>query len=158
MYTAQLLARQPGGVTRVFAKSVAALLSPAIDLASRGARGLLSHYSENSLGPPPIALHDTFQLGPSVRRHAEAVDDDVADLVHAVARAQPPIDPDRMKRAVSRPSSGFAGELAGDDCPVRLGPATDRPQTAAVIGVLQQPLTIGEHDEIFEQPEEFLLL
>ena len=58
-----------------FAESVAALLSPAIDLASRGARGLLSHYSENSLGPSTIALHDTFQLGPPVRRHAEAIDE-----------------------------------------------------------------------------------
>src|SRR6516164_5563297 len=90
---------------------------------------------------------------------AEIDDTDVADLVHAVARAQAPIDPDRMKRrAVSRPSAGFAGELAGDDCPIRLGPATDRPQTTAAIGVLQQPLTIGEHDEILEQPEELLLL
>jgi hypothetical protein len=47
------------------------------------------------LGPPSIALHHTFQLGPSVRRHAEAIDADVADLVHAVARAQAPIDLDR---------------------------------------------------------------
>jgi len=126
---------------------------------SRGACGLLSHYSENSLGAPPIALHDTFQLGPPARAHAEAIDDDVADLVHAVAPAQAPIDPDRMsRRAAFRPSAGFAGELAGDDCPIRLGPATDSPQTTAAFGVLQQPLTIGEHDEILEQPKKFLLL
>ena len=129
-----------GGVTRVFAGSVTALLF-AIDLASRGACGLLSPYSENTLGAPAIALHDTFELGSPVHRHAEAIDDHVADLVHAVARDQPPIDPDRMtRRAVSRPSADFAGELAGDDYPIRLGPATDRPQTTAAIGALQQPL------------------
>jgi hypothetical protein len=65
-------------------------------------------------------LHDTFHLGPPVRRHAEAIDDAddaVSDLVHAVACAQAPIDPDRMKRlAVSRSKAAFAGELAGDDC------------------------------------------
>jgi hypothetical protein len=67
------------------------------DLASRDACALLSHYSENSLGAPAITLHDTFQLGQPVRRHAETIDDDVADLVDAVARAQAPIDSDRLK-------------------------------------------------------------
>ena len=144
---------------RVFAESVTASLSPGIDLASRGACGLLSHYGENSLGSPTIALHHTFQLGPPVRRHAEAIDDDVADLVRAVVRTQAPIDSDRLKhRAVSSPRAGFTSELAGDNYPIRLRPADDRPQTTAAIGVLQQSFTIGDHDEILEQPEEFLLL
>jgi hypothetical protein len=110
------------------------------DLMSRTARGLLPHDGENSLGPPAIALHHAFQLGPPVRRHAEAIDDNVADLVRAVARAQAPIDSDWLKhRAVSHPRAGFASELAGDDCPIWLGPATDRPQTTAAIGVLRGP-------------------
>ena len=96
------------GATRVFAGSVTALLF-AIDLASRGACGLLSPYSENTLGAPAIALHDTFELGPPIRRHAEAIDDDIADLVYAVARAQAPIDPDRMKRRVKPRSADTKG-------------------------------------------------
>src|SRR5215469_14020243 len=121
------------------------------DLVNRSAGDLLPHYGENSLSPPPVAFYYTLQLGPPIRRHAETLDDDVADLVHAVVRTQTPIDPDWMRhRAVSRPRAGFAGELAGDDYPIRFGPATDHPQTTTALGVLQQPLTIGEYDEILE--------
>jgi hypothetical protein len=73
--------RITGGVNRVFAGSVTAFLCGAMDLATRSARSLLPHYGENSLGAPAIALHYTFQLRPPVRRHAEAIDYDVADLV-----------------------------------------------------------------------------
>jgi len=104
-------------------------------LTSRSARCLLPHYGENSLGSPAIALHHAFQLRPPVRRHAEAIENNVADLVRAVARAKAPVDSDWLKpRAVSRPRASFASELAGDDCPIWLGPATDRPQTTATIG------------------------
>ena len=54
------------------------------DLTSGSACDLLPHYGENSLDPPTVAFHQTFELGPPVRRHAEAIDDDVADLVDAV--------------------------------------------------------------------------
>jgi hypothetical protein len=58
----------------------------------------LPHYGENSLGPPAVALYHTLELGATVRGHTEAIDNDVADLVNAIARAQPPIDFDRLNR------------------------------------------------------------
>ena len=119
----------------------------------------MPRYGENSLDPPTVAFHYSFELRPPVRRHAEAIDDDVADLVHTVTCVQAPIDSDRTKRrAVSRPSAGFAADLAGDDGPIRIGPAIDYPWTTAAIGVFLQRLAIGEHGEILEQPQEFLLL
>ena len=67
------------------------------------------------MGPPAVALYHTLELGAPVRRHAEAIDDDVADLVHAIARAQPPINFDRLNRPGL---PGPAGDLAGDDRPI----------------------------------------
>src|SRR5271169_1729264 len=100
------------------------------DLGTRSACDLLPHHGENSLDPPAVAFHHTFEPRPPVRRHAEAIDDDVADLVHAVACAQSPIDSDRAKRrAVSRPGARSAGDLARDDGPIRIGSATDHPWT-----------------------------
>jgi hypothetical protein len=57
----------------------------------------LPHYGENSLSPPSIALHDTFELGPPVRRHAEAIDNDVGDLISVIEGAQAPIHSDRLQ-------------------------------------------------------------
>src|SRR6516225_2207757 len=126
------------------------------DLTSRSARGLLPHYGEDSVGLPTVAFYHTFELRPPIGRHAEAIDDDVADLIVAIACAQAPIDFDR--RAAPRPRARSVGDLTEDDRPIQIGAATGHPWTAATLGVLQQPLTISKHDEILEQSQEFLLL
>ena len=55
------------------------------------------------MGATPIAFHHTFQLGTTVCRHAQAIDDNVADLENPIARAHAPIDSDRIDgRAVCR--------------------------------------------------------
>src|SRR5215468_6930621 len=84
---------------------------------SRSARGLLPHYGENSLSPPSVAVHDTFELGPAVRCHAEAIDNDVGDLISAIEGAQTPIHSDRLSRQVAfpRPSAGPADEFTDND-------------------------------------------
>jgi hypothetical protein len=62
------------------------------ELAERCAGNLLAHDGENGLGPPAIALDHALELGASVCRHAEPVDDNVADSVRSVLRSQAPID------------------------------------------------------------------
>src|SRR5262245_23060029 len=120
---------------------------------SRSARGLLPHYGENSLSPPSIALHDTFELGPPVRCHAEAIDNDVGDLISAIEGAQTPIHSDRLSRRVAFlcPSAGPADELTDNDRRIRIGTASGHPEAGAAVAVFDQPLTIGEHDVILEE-------
>ena len=126
------------------------------DLTSRSARGLLPHYDEDSVGLPTVAFYHTFELRPPIGRHAEAIDDDVADLIVAIACAQAPIDFDRVnRRAAPRPRASSVGDLTEDDRPIQIGAAACHPWTAATLGVLQQPLTISKHDEILEQSQEF---
>jgi Domain of unknown function (DUF1989) len=122
-------------------------------LTSRNARGLLPHYGENSLSSPSIALHDTFELGPPVRRHAEAIDNDVGDLIFAIEGAQAPIHSDRLSRRVAfpRPSAGPADDLTDNDRRIRIETATGHPEASAAVAVFDQPLTIGEHDVILEE-------
>src|SRR5215472_6915104 len=86
-------------------------------LTNRSARGLLPHYGENSLSPPSITLHDTFELRPAVRCHAKAIDNDVGDLISAIEGAQAPIHSDRQSRRVAFPraSARPADELTDND-------------------------------------------
>ena len=122
-------------------------------LTSRSARGLLPHYGENSLSPPSIALHDTFELGPPVRRHAEAINNDVGDLISAIEGAQAPIHSDWLSPRVAfpRPSAGPADELTDNDRRIRIGTASGHPEAGAAVAVFDKPLTIGEHDVILEE-------
>jgi len=90
------------------------------DLTSRSARGLLPHYDEDSVGLPTVAFYHTFELRPPIGRHAEAIDDDVADLIVAIACAQAPIDFDGVnRRAAPRPREvqGDAVRSRGQDWP-----------------------------------------
>ena len=92
----------------------------------------MPHYRENSLRPVAIPLGDAFELRAPVHGHAEAIDDNVGDLVHAVTPDQAPIDPDWLSCAVT---DDFAGddrsiriELSPEVDVVRSGPATRPPQ------------------------------
>src|SRR5215469_5400850 len=128
-------------------------------LTSGSACDLLAHYGEYCLSPSAIALYHTFELGAPIHRHAEPIDDDVADLVLAVACTQAPIDFERLNRlALPRPRAGAARDLAGDDRSVLIGSATGHSGATAAISVLQQPFAVGEDDKVLEQPQEFLLL
>src|SRR6202030_4401997 len=111
-----------------------------------------AHDGENGLRPPAVALYHALELRPSVCRHAQPIDNDVADLVGSVLRSQTPVDSDWPI------STGPADDLAGDDRPIRIGPAGGHTGAAAILGVIRQFFTISEHDIILEQPEEFLLL
>src|SRR6516165_10279814 len=122
-------------------------------LTSRSACDLLAHYREYHLSPSAVALYYTLKFGAPIRRHAEPIDDDVTDLVLAIACVQAPIDFERLNRLVRA-----ARDLAEDDRAVLIEPANGHPGAIAAIGVFQQPLTVGEQDEVLEQPQEFLLL
>ena len=67
-------------------------------------------------------------------------------------RFQTPVDFDRPI------SSGPANDLAGDDRPIRIGPAAGHAGATAILGVLRQLFTVGEHDVTLEKAKELLLL
>jgi hypothetical protein len=79
----------------------------------------LAHYREYRLSPSAVALYYTLKLGAPIRRHAKPIDDDVTNLVLAIACAQAPIDFERLNRLVRA-----AKDLAGDDRAVLIEPAT----------------------------------
>src|SRR5947207_378668 len=94
-------------------------LSPSSALLRSG--NLLTHHRENGLSMPTVARHHTFELRAPVRRHAEAADDDVADLVDAVAHREAPINSDRLNCWAE--GFGVADDFARDDHPIRYEPA-----------------------------------
>jgi hypothetical protein len=79
----------------------------------------LPHDSEDGLRSPAVALDNTLGLGAPGRRHAEAIYNDVGDLISAIEGAQAPIYFDRLSRRVAspRPSAGPADDLADNDRP-----------------------------------------
>src|SRR5689334_10904774 len=94
-------------------------LSPSSALLCSG--DLLTHHRKNGLSTPAVARHHTFELRAPVRRHAEAADDDVADLVDAVAHREAPINSDRLNFWAE--GFGVADDFARDDYPIRYEPA-----------------------------------
>src|SRR5947209_18705305 len=109
---------------------------------------LLTHHRENGLSAPAVARYHAFELRAPVRRHAEAADDDVADLVDAVAHREAPINSDRLNCWAE--GFGIAGDFAQDDHPIRCEPAADGSGPIAIAGILGESIGIGEHDVILE--------
>ena len=102
------------------------------DLMERSAGNLLPHNGENGLGPPAVALDDAFELRAAVRRHAQPIDDNVADSVRSILRSQTPINLDRLI------TTGPPDDLAGNDRSIRIGPAAGHTRAAAILGVIRQ--------------------
>src|SRR5258708_38045786 len=91
--------------------------------------------------PPLRSTTPSSWERPSVYSHAEASNDDVADLVDAVVPGKAPIDLDRLsRRAASRPANDFAR----DERAIRIGPATGHLGDVAAVGEFRQAVTIGE--------------
>jgi hypothetical protein len=90
----------------------------------------LHHDSEDGLRSPAVALYNTLELGAPGRRHAEAIDNDVGDLISAIEDAQASIHFDRLSRRVAspRPSAGPADDLADNERPIRIGTASGHPE------------------------------
>jgi hypothetical protein len=103
---------------------------------------LLTHHRENRLSTPAVACYHAFELRAPVRRHAEAADDDVADLVDAVAHREAPINSDRLNCWAE--GFGIAEDFAHDDHPIRCEPAAGGSGPIAIADILEQSIEIGE--------------
>ena len=57
------------------------------DLTKNRASDFLPHDSEDGLRSPAVALYNTLELEAPGRRHAEAIDNDVGDLIFAIEGA-----------------------------------------------------------------------
>ena len=95
------------------------------------------------------ALDQRCEFGTLRQPHADAVDNDVADLVKPILRSQSPLDFDRR-------AARWANDLARHDRPSRTGSAARHFEGLAVI--VCKSLTVDANDIILEEAAKFLLL
>src|SRR5215831_3567080 len=108
-----------------------------------------THDCQQALHSPAVTLDHLREFGSLGRHHADAVNDDIADFVYAVAHAEPPIDRDGCCTLGTH-------DLAHHNEPERIGPFPHHSQPLCLI--ICEPRPISHHHMAFQELLELLPL